>query len=111
MNSLAPDLTSPDYTRLNYLQKHEYKRIDAPCNLIVEIRKFEPNVELTLRSVAWTIISLFDPAGDLNVGMWRCPMFKCPTKLGNAVEAIGQEPGYSGLDLCIRIGNPGNQKE
>lgn len=64
-----------------------------------------------MKSVAWTIVSLFDPAGELNVGKWRCPMFKCPTKLGSLVETIGQEPGYSGLDLCIRIGHPNNMKD
>ena len=89
MNNIRGDMTSPAFVRLHYLQKHEYRGIDAPCNLIVEVRKFEPNVELTLKSVAWTIISLFDPAGELNVGKWRCPMFKCPTKLGSLVETIG----------------------
>lgn len=56
-------------------------------------------------------MSLFDPAGDLNIGKWRCPMFKCPTQLGKDIETIGQEPSYSGLDLCIRIGYPGNAKD
>ena len=60
--------------------------------------------------MAWTIFSLFDPAGDLNVGKWRAPMFRCPTKLGASIEAISQEQGYSGLDLAIRIARPGDQK-
>ena len=61
--------------------------------------------------MAWTIISLFDPAGDLNVGKWRAPMFKCPTKLGTKIEMISQEPGYSGLDLAIRIASPSDTKQ
>lgn len=66
---------------------------------------------MTLKSVAWTIVSLFDPAGDINFGKWRCPMFKCPTKLGKDVETIANEPDYAGLDLCLRIGQPGNPKD
>lgn len=60
--------------------------------------------------MAWTIISLFDPAGDVNVGKWRVPMFRCPTKLGIAVETVSQEPFYSGLDLALRISTPSDTK-
>ena len=86
MNHIAPDAANPDQARINFLAKHEYKDIDAPVNLIVEVRKFDPAVPHSLKSLAWTIISLFDPAGDLNVGKWRAPMLKCPTKLGVHIE-------------------------
>lgn len=106
MNHISPDQSNPDQVRINFLTKHEYRDIEAPANLIIEIRKFDPAVQQSLKSVAWTIVSLYDPAGDLNIGKWRAPMFNCPTKLGSAVETIAQEQGYSGLDISFRIAKP-----
>ena len=45
MNNIQPDLSNPDFARINFLQKHDYKTIEAPCNLVVEIRKFDPSVQ------------------------------------------------------------------
>ena len=67
-------------------------------NLIVEMRKFDPAVPNSLKSVAWTIFQIYDPAGDLNVGKWRLPMYKCPTKLGIEYFRYNQH-GYN-LDDC-----------
>lgn len=43
------------------------------------------------------------------IGKWRCPMFRCPTKLGLDVMQIGAEQGYSGMDLALRIAHPGDK--
>ena len=56
--------------------------------------------------MAWTIISLFNPAGEPEVGRWRCPLYKCPTKLGLDMSEVASETVYTGLDLFLRIGDP-----
>lgn len=43
------------------------------------------------------------------IGKWRCPMYRCPTKLGQDVLQIGAESRYSGLDLTVRIAHPGDK--
>ena len=43
------------------------------------------------------------------IGKWKCPMYKCPTKLGQDVMQIGAEPKYSGMDLTVRIAHPGDK--
>ena len=111
MNFISPDNGNPDFARINFLNKQEYRDIEAPVNLIVEFRKFEPGVQQSLKSIAWTIISLYDPAGDLCVGKWRAPMFRCPTKLGIPIEMIAQEQNYCGLDLALRIAKPSDIKQ
>ena len=64
MDHIKPEPTNPDLVRLNFFAKHEYKQISAPCNMVIEVRKFDPTVSQSLKSVAWTIVSLFDPAGE-----------------------------------------------
>ena len=88
MHSINPDLSNPNQIRINFGARHEYTDIIAPCNLIVEVRKSDPAVQDSLKSVAWTMFALFDPAGDLNYGKWKAPMFKCPTKLQTDIETI-----------------------
>jgi len=38
-------------------------------------------------------------------------MFRCPTKLGSAVESMAQEPDYAGLDIALRIAKPTDVKQ
>ena len=64
MENIKPELTNPDLVRLNFFAKHEYEKINAPCNLVIEVRRFDPSMTQSLKSVAWTIFSLFDPAGE-----------------------------------------------
>lgn len=45
MNHISPDQSNPDQVRINFLTKHEYRDIEAPANLIIEIRKFDPSVQ------------------------------------------------------------------
>ena len=59
-----------------------------------------------MKSVAWTIVSLFDPSGEIQTGRWRCPLFNCPTKLGQDIGLIARETGYTGMDLLLRIAAP-----
>ena len=76
------DLRDANLVKCVFDYSHQYEAQDPPCNLIVELRsKVNQNDEF-VKSQAWTIIPLYDPAGDLLVGKWRCPMYKCPTKLG-----------------------------
>ena len=111
MSQINPDLTNPQVSRISFVGRHNYEDVQAPLNLIVELRKFIPNVQQSLKSVAWTIFSLYDPAGDLNIGKWRAPMFKCPTKLGITIDTVALEKDYTGLDLSIRISSPSDVKQ
>lgn len=46
MDHLSPDPINPDRLKINFLAKHMFdEAIEAPCNLIVEMRKFDPNTE------------------------------------------------------------------
>ena len=82
MSTLNPDFEDHTKARINFTFSQFFKDLEPPMNLIVEMRKFDPAVPNSLKSVAWTIFQIYDPAGDLNVGKWRLPMYKCPTKLG-----------------------------
>ena len=42
-------------------------------NLIVEVRDRQGRKY-------WTVFGLFDPAGVLNEGKWKLPLYPCPTK-------------------------------
>ena len=64
----------------------------------------------SLKSVAWTIFQLYDPAGDLNAGKWRLPMYRCPTKLGIDIQRVSQEPHHSEMMLALRLGDQNDQK-
>lgn len=75
--------------RLNFNYAHQLDDIGSPANLIIELRKFDPMVANSLKSVAWTILQLYDPAGQLSVGKWRLPMYKTPTRLGADISRIG----------------------
>lgn len=90
MRQIKPDPANPDYVRLDFSAMHRYKAIGAPCNMVVEVRKFDSSLPQSLKSVAWTIISLFDPAGQLQVGRWRCPLYLCPTRLGQDIFEIAR---------------------
>lgn len=50
-------------TRINFNYAHHLEDIGSPANLIIEMRKYDPMVENSLKSVAWTILQLYDPAG------------------------------------------------
>ena len=95
MQTLNPDFEDYSKARVNFNFTQFYKDLEPPMNLIIEMRKFDPAVPNSLKSVAWTIFQIYDPAGDLNVGKWRLPTYKCPTKLGIDIQRIGQEPHHS----------------
>jgi hypothetical protein len=42
--------------RINFNYAHQLEDIGFPANLIVEMRKFDPMVQNSLKSVAWTIL-------------------------------------------------------
>ena len=105
MATIHPDFDNPEAARINFNFSQFYKDIEPPTNLVVEMRKFDPAVPNSLKSVAWTILQLYDPAGELCVGKWKLPMYKCPTKLGIDIHRIPQEPHHSDMVLCVRIGD------
>ena len=52
-----------------------------PLNMIFEMRTSDPVNPDSLRSTAWTIMPIFNPALEPNFGRWRLPMYKVPTNL------------------------------
>ena len=104
MATIHPDYDNPEAARINFNFSQYYKEIEPPANLVVEMRQYDPAVPNSLKSVAWTILQLYDPAGDLCAGKWRLPMYRCPTKLGLDIHRIPQEPHHSDMVLCVRIG-------
>jgi hypothetical protein len=56
-------MENPLLIRINFNYAHHLEDIGSPANLIVEMRKYDPMVENSLKSVAWTILQLYDPAG------------------------------------------------
>lgn len=91
MKHAQQELESPALTRLNFNYAHQLDDVGSPANLVIELRTFDPLVENSLRSHAWTAIQLYDPAGQLAVGKWRVPFYKTPTKLGIDLSAMERE--------------------
>ena len=88
MSTIHPDFDNPEKARINFSYAQFYKDVEPPTNLVIEMRKFDPAVPNSLKSVAWTILQLYDPAGELVTGKWRLPMYRCPTKLGIDIHRI-----------------------
>ena len=63
-------------------------RHDPPCNMIIEIRVADPRDPSIARSTAWTIMPLYNPAGEPNFGRWRLPVYRLPTKLDVEMKEI-----------------------
>ena len=63
MKHAQQELDNPLLLRINFNYAHLLEEIGSPANLIVEMRKFDPMVENSLKSVAWTVLQLYDPAG------------------------------------------------
>ena len=55
--------------------------LQPPMNLIIEIRSPDENSRKNFTSTAWTVMPLFNPANELNLGQWRLPVYECPTLL------------------------------
>lgn len=103
MKHAQQEMENPLLTRINFNYAHHLEDIGSPANLIVEMRKYDPMVENSLKSVAWTILQLYDPAGQLSVGKWRLPMYKIPTKLGIDISRVAAELHHSDMELVVRI--------
>ena len=74
--------------RVNFSYAHLLEDVGSPANLIVEMRKFDPMVPHSLKSLAWTVLQLYDPAGQLSIGNWKLPMYRTPTKLGIDIAKV-----------------------
>ena len=57
----------------------DIKKADPPTNLVVEVRTQTNGMPMGAKF--WTVFSIFDPAGNLNKGWWRLPLYECPTNL------------------------------
>ena len=55
MQTLNPDFEDYSKARVNFNFTQFYKDLEPPMNLIIEMRKFDPAVPNSLKSVAWTI--------------------------------------------------------
>lgn len=52
----------------------------------------------------WTVFSIFDPAGNLNKGWWRLPLYECPTNLNIQMTQVPQMKACTETELTLRIG-------
>ena len=78
MQGVFPDFEDIDTGRIGFSASHNLMQneiTDAPLNLLIEIRNSEGNLN------CWTVMSLYNPAQELNIGRWRLPVYKTPTKL------------------------------
>ena len=61
---------------------HVLKNVNTSVNLIIEIRTAGITGSMQgLQTTAWTIMPLFNPADEPNIGRWRLPVYKPPTPL------------------------------
>jgi hypothetical protein len=75
--------------RISFNVPNLFKDLKTGTNLIIELRTNDPNKSNVLKSTAWTVMPLFNPADEFNIGRWRLPMYQCPTLLG---VDLGQIP-------------------
>jgi hypothetical protein len=71
--------------------------LDSPLNLIIEIRASDPNRNESLRSTAWTVMPLFNPASEPYYGRWRLPVYKVPTPLSVDMRQIPDTPHFNDM--------------
>ena len=63
MKHAQQDIENPLHTRLNFNYAHQLEDIGSPAEVTIELRSYDPMVENSLKSVAWTKLQLYDPAG------------------------------------------------
>jgi len=62
MTGLSPDFEESFKQRISFNYSHKIASTEPPLNLIIEIRISDPRDPSTLKSTAWTIMPLFNPA-------------------------------------------------
>lgn len=62
MAGLSPDFEEPFKQRMSFNYTHTLKAQDPPLNLIIEIRVSDPTDPTNIKSTAWTVMPLFNPA-------------------------------------------------
>ena len=67
--------------RVSFNFSHKLTSLVPPVNLIIEIRTSHPSDPMSVKSTAWTVMPLYNPANEENFGRWRLPVYKTPTKL------------------------------
>jgi hypothetical protein len=81
MAGLSPDFEETMKQRISFSFSHLLSALEPPVNLIVEIRTSDPNDPMSVKSTAWTVMPLFNPANEPNFGRWRLPVYRIPTNL------------------------------
>jgi hypothetical protein len=79
MKTLQTDYENTDRLRSFFNYSKDIHESEKPLNLIIEVRIADNNQEPI--SKYWTVFGVFDPAGNLNVGRWRLPLYATPTNL------------------------------
>lgn len=72
--------------------------------MIIEVRTSDPHEPKSLRSTAWTVMSIFNPAKEPNYGRWRLPVYKVPTNLAIDMRQIPDTVHLDEMQLLLRIG-------
>lgn len=72
--------------------------------MIIEIRTSDPSDPSSLKSAAWTVMPLFNPALEPYYGRWRLPVYSVPTNLAVDTRQIAETQHHSDMQLLIRIG-------
>jgi hypothetical protein len=77
------------------------------CNLVIEVQvpKIDAYGDTTWVAYGWTILNLFDFKRDVNAGIWRLPLYQCPTLVQLDVRDINTLRPLKESVLCFRIAN------
>lgn len=101
---MQPDFEEPMKQRVTFNFNQTLTTLTAPLNLIVEVRTSDPINVSSLRSTAWTVMPLFNPALEPNYGRWRLPCYKVPTNLAIDMRQVPDTVHVNEMQLMLRIG-------
>ena len=92
MAGILPDFEEPLKQRVSFNFSHALIAPEAPLNLVIELRTANPVDPTQVKSTAWTVMPLYNPAQEPNFGRWRLPMYAPPTKLDVDMRQIPSMP-------------------
>ena len=103
MQGTQPDFEEVSKQRIGFNFSQVLTTLTPPLSCVIEVRAADSNGQ-NLRSVAWTVMPLFNPAEEPNFGRWRLPTYKVPTNLSVDMRQIPDTPHHSDMMLLLRIG-------
>jgi hypothetical protein len=78
MKTMNPDYEDSNRLRAFFNFSQNIQDVEPPANLVIEVRAADTS-QVRPTSKYWSIFGLYDPAGALNIGRWKLPLYSCPT--------------------------------